>query len=90
MYQPNECTTSRCFVSRLSITTESSPSPGSEARARSESLIAPPSLWPNSISTTSPGFTSVMSRSHSPSATKVRLLRPPRARLTTFTFVVSK
>ena len=89
-YQPNECTTSRFFVSRLSITTESSPSPGSEPRARSVSLIAPPSLCPNSMSTTSPGFTSAMSRSQSPSATNVRLLRPPRARFTTFTFVVSK
>src|SRR5829696_1448938 len=89
-YQPNECTTSCRFVIRLSIATESSPIPGSEPRARSVSLIAPPSLWPNSISTTSPGFTSAISWSHNPSLTKVRLLRPPRARFTTFTFVVSK
>src|SRR5215218_5483891 len=90
MYQPKLWTTSCFFVSRLSIDTESGPSPGKEPRARSESLIAPPSLWPNSMSTMSPGFTPAIRSAHRPSETKVRLLRPPRARLTTFTFVVSK
>jgi hypothetical protein len=39
MYQPNVCTTSCRFVIRLSIATESSPSPGIDPRARSVSLI---------------------------------------------------
>jgi hypothetical protein len=71
--------------------------PGSEPRARNgcfepggSSLMAPPSLTPNWISTISPGFTSATNLSHEPSAMKLRLLRPPRARFATLTLVGSK
>ena len=67
IYHPKVCTTSCLPVTWLSISWLSSPRPGSEPRARCVSLIGPPSLWPNWISTKSPVFTSASTLSHRPS-----------------------